>query len=288
MILLQNEFIKATFIHKGAELKSLVSQETKLEYMWSADPDYWAKTSPVLFPIVGALKEDSYTYQEKEYALSRHGFARDMNFSLQQISDEEILFSLEDSQETLLHYPFSFQLGIRYKLAGASLTCTYEVLNKGTAPMLFSIGAHPAFAVPLTKEHQYADYYLLFNKDSELRTHQIEGNLIGTHTAVIELQEGKLVLAHDLFKKDALVVKELKSDRISLLNTKDDHGLHFDFQDFPYFGIWAANEADFVCLEPWCGIADSVNHNGKLEDKEGIVSLMPQTQWKRNWKISIS
>ncbi|MET3114369.1 galactose mutarotase-like enzyme [Pedobacter sp. CG_S7] len=287
MILLENEYVKAFFAKKGAELKSLVTKETNIEYMWSGDPEFWGKTSPVLFPVVGALKADSYTFKEKKYTLSRHGFARDMLFSFKQISATEVLFTLKNNTETLENYPFEFDLGIRYEIRGATLTCTYEVFNPGVEPLLFSIGGHPAFAVPLNGSENYNDYYLQFNKDKELCTHRIVDNLIGEQTRLIALEGGKLLLNHDLFEEDALVVKNLKSNRISLLNSSNSHGFHFDFESFPYFGIWAAKNADFVCLEPWCGIADGINHNGQLENKEGVVSLKSKTIWKRKWEINV-
>ncbi|MEJ5960981.1 aldose 1-epimerase family protein [Pedobacter immunditicola] len=287
MILLENENVKVSFVQKGAELKSLIHKPTKQEYMWAAEPEFWAKTSPVLFPIVGALKGNTYTYKNKNYTLGRHGFARDRIFDLQQISDGEVLFTLQDTADTWVNYPFKFNLGIRYHLSASSLSCTYEIFNPGTEELLFSIGGHPAFAVPLQEQEQYGDYYLQFNKDEALQANKIVDNLIADETTTIALAEGRLALNHGLFYEDALVFKNLKSDRIALLNSKNIHGLGFSFKDFPYFGIWSARDADFVCLEPWCGIADGIYHDGLLENKEGIEKLMPQSTWKRTWEIDV-
>src|SRR5690606_1316843 len=178
----------------------------------------------------------------------------------------EVLFSITDTPETLLNYPFYFNLGIRYKLEGASLICQYEVYNPDTKPLLFSIGGHPAFAVPLKSPEEYTDYYLAFNADEELEAHKIAGNQIGDDILALPLDGGKLMLTHELFYDDALVVKNLKSNQISLRNSKNNHSLTFVFDGFPYFGIWAAKDADFVCLEPWCGLADHINHQGRLEE----------------------
>lgn len=287
MILLENENVKVSFVQKGAELKSLIHKITKQEYMWSANPEFWAKTSPVLFPIVGALKGDTYTYKDENYTLDRHGFARDMVFDLEQISDCEVLFTLHDTADTWINYPFKFNLGIRYQLSASSLSCTYEVLNPGTEELLFSIGGHPAFAVPLQKQEQYGDYYLQFNKDEALQANKITDNLIADEITTIALEEGKLALNHALFYEDALVFKNLKSDCIALLNSKNAHGFSFSCEDFPYFGIWSARDADFVCLEPWCGIADGIHHDGLLQNKEGIEKLMPQSTWRRSWEIDV-
>lgn len=285
MILLENEYISASFDPKGAELKSLINKNTKLNYVWKGDPAFWGKSSPVLFPVVGALKDNSYWYQDKRYEMSRHGFARDQVFNVQRMGEEELLFTLKDSPESLEIYPFEFKLGLRYRLEKNRLVCTYEVHNPGTGPLLFSIGGHPAFAVPLQKNESYEQYFLQFEKDSQLTSYKIEQNLISDHTDELSLNDGKLALQHALFYEDALVFKTLQSEQISIKNTETVHGLHFTFEGFPFFGIWAAKDADFVCLEPWCGIADGIHHDQQLENKEGIVRLIPGESWERSWKV---
>jgi galactose mutarotase-like enzyme len=286
MILLENEYIKASFLKMGAELKELVHKKTGMDYLWNSDPEYWAKSSPVLFPIVGALKNNTYTYEGKAYSLPRHGFAREMEFEVTQVDDRTVLFTLEQTAETLSLYPFEFRLGIRYVLDGNTLSCTYEVDNPGQKDLLFSIGAHPAFKAPLVKGAAYSDYQLVFNKDSKLHYHKITDNLIDSATVALPLIDGALTLKHELFYEDALVFKTMKSDQITLQDKQASHGLHFKFEGFPYFGIWAAKDADFVCLEPWCGIADQVGHQGKLEEKEGMTRLSPHASWSRTWQVS--
>lgn len=304
MIILENEEIKLGFITKGAELRSIEHKKTGLNYLWKGDPEFWGKFSPVLFPIVGGLKNDTYLFHGKTYHLSRHGFARDNEFEFQQISDSEILFTLSDNAETLKIYPFHFTLGLRYKISGSSLSCTYEVSNNGESEMLFSVGGHPAFAAPYAADHipdadqpdtadvfssvgNYNDYFVEFTADERVTYHQIKDNLISDQTQTLELQQHKLFLKHDLFYDDALVFKGLKSTTLHLRNTRNQHGLNFHFEDFPFFGIWAAKDADFVCLEPWCGIADGIHHNQQLSDKEGITSLPPAESWSRTWGVTV-
>jgi len=287
MILLENENIAITFVAKGAELTSITNKTSGLSYLWKGDPAYWGKFSPVLFPIVGGLKNDTYIFEDKEYHLPRHGFARDNEFEFQQIGDGEILFTLSSNAETLKVYPFKFQLGLRYKITANTLSCTYEVTNTGEKELLFSIGGHPAFAAPLTAGTQYEDYFIEFIDDESVTYHKIADNLISDQTETISLDNGKLTLKHELFYDDALVFKSLKSKTLHLRNTKNEHGLDFRFADFPYFGIWAAKDADFVCLEPWCGIADGIGHNQQLSDKEGITSLSPNKNWKRTWEVTV-
>jgi len=286
MILLENEHLSASFVNKGAELKQLVHKKTGIDYLWNSDPAYWAKSSPVLFPIVGALKDDAYTFDGKGYTLSRHGFAREMDFEVSQVTDTTVFFTLVHNEETLRNYPFEFQLGLRYVLEGTTLSCRYEVYNPGQQPLLFSVGGHPAFKAPLFDHEDYTDYQLKFNGDTELVYHKITDNLIDAETVSLPLQDGVLPLTHDLFYNDALVFKSLKSSLITLQNQHAKHGLHFKFEGFPYFGIWAAKDANFVCLEPWCGIADQVGHQGKLEEKEGINSLSPAESWSRTWQVT--
>lgn len=285
IINLENEHLKVNLAAKGAELQGLRNKKTNIEYLWNADPKHWAKHSPVLFPIVGSLTNGHYIYQGKQYALPRHGFARDYEFKPAQINAKEAIFTLTQSEETLKVYPFNFELKLIYKLIDKKLSLTYQVTNTGTDEMLFSIGAHPAFAVPNTPDTTYEDYYLKFNAEDKLSYWKLEDGLVSNETADLDLANQALPLKHELFYNDALVFKGLKSDRISLLNNKNEHGLHFNFEQFPFFGIWAAIDAPFVCLEPWCGVADSVNHDQKLENKEGIISLEAQKTWQRAWEV---
>ncbi len=285
MITLENDYIKISLAAKGAELQGLFNKETKLEYLWNANPKFWAKHSPVLFPIVGSLKNNSFIYQGNHYELPRHGFARDHVFNFEKISESEGVFSLTQNADTLKVYPFYFELKLRYQLIDSKLKLTYEIENTGTSELLFSIGAHPAFAVPNTPDTIYEDYYLAFNADEKLTFWKLEDGLVAKETNDIELNAHKLKLTHDLFYNDALVFKNLQSNRISLLNTKNDNGLHFHFEEFPFFGIWAATDAPFVCLEPWCGVADGVNHNQELSSKEGIIKLDAGKNWSRFWEV---
>jgi len=286
MITLENDYIKVSLAAKGAELQGLFSKETKLEYLWNANPKYWAKHSPVLFPIVGSLKNNSFIYQGKHYESPRHGFARDNVFNFEKISESEGIFTLTQNADTLRTYPFYFELKLKYQLIDRKLKLTYEVKNTGTSELLFSIGAHPAFAVPNTPDTVYEDYYLSFNADEQLTYWKLEDGLVANETKNIALNAHKLKLTHELFYNDALVFKNLQSNSISLLNTKNDNGLHFNFEEFPFFGIWAAPDAPFVCLEPWCGVADGVNHNQELSGKEGIIKLGAGETWSRFWEVA--
>jgi galactose mutarotase-like enzyme len=286
MILLQNEYVQAQFSSKGAELQNFKNNETGYEYLWSGNPQYWGKFSPVLFPIVGGLKDNSYYFNDKKYNLPRHGFARDREFKIDQHSESEVHFSLSHDEETLKVFPFAFNLALQYKIDGTQLSCAYQITNPGDQTLFFSVGAHPAFAVHTDEELSYGDYFLTFNKDTQLVYHKIGNDLITDETETIKLKNQMLPLRHSLFYEDALVIKTLKSNRISLRNHKNERGLHFDFSGFPFFGIWAAKDADFVCLEPWCGIADGTRHDQNLSSKEGVIQLDSGLKWERSWSVT--
>lgn len=285
-ISVENDNLLVKIKSKGAELVSIRSKETGVEYMWSGDPTFWAKTSPILFPIVGTLKEDTYLYKSKAYNLPRHGFARDMEFQVTESANDYAVFALTSSPTSMGKYPFEFRLKIRYSLKGNSLHVNYAVGNEGTGEMYFSIGGHPAFKVPLIDGTRYEDYYLMFNKVEEAPRWPIsDKGLIETNPAVFINNTNKIQLNRKIFEQDAIVLKHLHSDCVSIRSFKHDHGLDFYFEGFPFFGIWAAKNADFVCLEPWCGIADAVNHNQELTRKEGIEKIGAGESWSREWKV---
>lgn len=286
MILLENEKIKASIHPMGAELRSLIKKDTSLEYMWNGDGTFWPRHSPVLFPIVGGLINDKFIYDGITYTLPKHGFARDMEFQVEYSSAESASLILESTEATLLSFPFKFLLRLIYTLSGTRIKLKYEVENTGSQSMYFSIGAHPAFNVPLTPDTTYEDYYLEFAVPETVQRQTLNGNLLQGSASYLQGQ-ATLPLKQELFYKDAIIFKDLLSTTISIKNTKNDHGLHYDFMGMPYMGIWAAKDAPFVCIEPWCGIPDSENHNQKIEEKEGIVPLNKGEKWQVSWSIEI-
>lgn len=284
MIVLENNEFKASIHPKGAELHSLFNKKLNLEYLWNGDAAYWPRRSPVLFPIVGGLKDDVFIYKDRTYHLIKHGFARDMLFETEKVSENKVTFLLKSNDETFKSYPFAFELRLHYELKKNAVQLTYEVRNPALSPMFFSIGAHPAFRVPLAEGAVYSDYFLRFeHRENSLRW-LVDGNLLNSPVPYFRDQD-KLFLKHDLFYEDALIFKDLKSDAISVLSDKTPHGIRYTFDGFPYMGIWAAKDAPFVCIEPWCGIPDSVMHDQHLEKKEGIIELPPLAKWSKGWEI---
>ncbi len=283
---LENDYLQVEVIPKGAELKSVVNKHTGLEYMWSGDPAFWGKTSPILFPVVGTLKGNRYVYHEKFYSLSRHGFARDVVFSIVEQKKDLVVFSLSSTDFSREIYPFDFELRVIYQVMQDSLEVAYEVRNQGRESMYFSIGGHPAFKVPLTAGTVYEEYYLEFSETENAPRWPITADgLIKEQPTPFLNNSTTLKLHHDLFKEDALVFKNLKSKTVSIRSRVHAHGLDFCFDDFPYLGIWAAKLGNFVCIEPWCGIADSESHDQQLTTKEGIEQIAKEELWTRTWKV---
>jgi galactose mutarotase-like enzyme len=288
MIQIENSHISISVNTLGAELQSIYSKDSQLEYLWNGDPSFWGKKSPVLFPIVGGLKNNTYKHKGTSYQLNRHGFAREMEFTLSAKTKDSISFTLNANDQTLEQYPFLFRFVITYSLHKNILSCNYQVTNIDIKPMFFSVGAHPAFKVPLADGIGFEDYYLEF--DSTETADQWPLSLDGLiQTAPIPFfnNTDRIDLKKDLFYGDALVFKQLKSKNISLLNSKNKHGFKFEYDRFPYMGIWSAKNADFVCIEPWCGIADSVDASGELNQKEGINILTPGELMSRTWSIEL-
>ncbi|HEX4849849.1 MAG TPA: aldose 1-epimerase family protein [Puia sp.] len=288
MFTIENKHLQVVLAAKGAELQSIYHKGHDLEYMWKADPAFWGKHSPILFPIVGTLKADQYFYNGKPYSLSRHGFARDMPFDVGSQKEDSIEFILKSIEKTISVYPFQFTLSVFYSLNENKLITTYTVANSGSIDLYFSIGGHPAFSVPLVGETNYDDYYLEFNKSETLGRWPIsKDGLIEKEPIPLLNHENRLQLSKKLFYQDAIVLKRPASNVVSLKSLKTPHGFDFSFDGFPYLGIWAARDADFVCVEPWCGIADKVDSDQDFLKKEGIKKLTSRDKFVRSWSVSV-
>jgi galactose mutarotase-like enzyme len=280
IVTISNGILTATINTLGAELISLV-KNTK-NYIWQVDELYWNKTSPVLFPIVGRLKNDSYTFNGKTYQLPRHGFARNMEFTFDKKSDSQVIFEINETEETKAIYPFCFKLLMAYTLMENELVIEYFVRNQSDEVLPFSIGAHPAFAI----SENFENYSLQFNAADTFETHHLENESFNGKTTLVDVKNKAIALNYALFEKDALVFKQLNSNEITLKNN-DRAILKVNYDHFPYLGIWTKQNAPFLCIEPWCGLADSSNHNGDLEEKEGINHLPAGEDFLRAIRIEI-
>ena len=280
---------RATFAAHGAELTSLTTTANDLEYVWPGNPEVWGRHAPVLFPLVGRLPNDAYRHHGLDYQLPQHGFARDQEFAVLRHGPTELVFRLHQSETTRPAFPFAFELIITYTLHEALLTVRWDVRNPSpNQPLLFSIGAHPAVRCPLLPGEAFEDYYFEFDHPVSLDRHLLRGGLLTGDTAPVVRAARELPLSYDLFADDALVFKHYDFTRLTLRSRQSAHFVRFQFDGFPYLGLWTKGPgAGFVCVEPWHGIASSVGEPGELCDKEGILSLDPGQVFSASYTIEV-
>ncbi|AKD03221.1 aldose 1-epimerase family protein [Pontibacter korlensis] len=286
---LENDNYKVGVDTLGAELHHFIKKDENLEFIWQADPEVWTGHAPNLFPIVGELPEQQYTFEGQTYEMKRHGFARRKEFKLVEEHHNKLVFELTEDEETLKQYPFKFRLLIAYALDWNRLEVTYLVTNTSEQALYFSIGGHPGFNVPFYEGEEYEDYFLEFEKEEMLHRYLLsdEGLQSGETELVLE-QDTKLPLRSAYFYKDALVFKQLQSERVMLGSTKNARRVEVIFEGFPYLGIWGKPaHPRYVCIEPWCGIAGRVGESGDLTEKEGINQLAPEQSFARTYTITV-
>ena len=285
---IKNEFIKAKIKSFGAELNSLQKIDEDLEYIWQGDAKYWNRHSPILFPIVGRLKEDSYFYKNQKYNMTQHGFARDKEFEVIKNEADFIEFKLKSDEKTLEIYPFSFELYLSYKLKKNSLIISYKVINKSDDKMLFSIGAHPAFNWTLKEDEKKENYFLEFENIKQTKRYFLNDKGLVYKHEDLEIIDNKIALNEELFKNDALVFEDSNIKTLTLKNKNNKNFVKLNFENFPYLGVWSKpSGAPFVCIEPWFGVADEQNSNQNFEDKKGIITLQKDEIFSCFYSIEI-
>lgn len=266
--ILENDNLIAEFDSFGAELKSVKNKTTGREYIWNGDPKYWGRTAPVLFPFVGSLKDGKYTFEDKEYNMTSHGFARDKEHELLRKSDDEIWFTLKDSPETYGNYPFHFEFQNGYKLEGNTISVFWRVYNPGQErtdeTLYFSVGAHPAFAC---KEKSGCRLY--FKGADEIRHH---GNLTGTCThesLTLKLTDNRAIITPDFFDRSTYIIEGGQTNEVGI-ETPEGHRFITVTFNAPLFAIWSPEKknAPFICIEPWYGRADYDDYSGDLTSRE--------------------
>ncbi|WP_268036431.1 aldose 1-epimerase family protein [Algoriphagus sp. PAP.12] len=280
---LESDSLQIQINHRGMEISSIKNKENEFEYLWQGDPAVWAGQAPILFPIVGALKDGKTSHLGKEYHLDKHGFIRNNEKAKVVKQDKNsIVFQLKSDNETLAVYPFEFIFEVSFELKHKCLKVSHSVTNSGSEDMYYSIGAHPAFICPIEGETTLSEYSLGFPEvENDCTYHILPGGLIGDKSDKVLDNSSTIQLHEHIFDGDALIFKHLKSRSITL-NHKDRGPLvAMEFNDFDYLGIWAKPGAAFVCIEPWLGVGDAADHSGILSEKDGIRKLSPnQTEVK--------
>ena len=263
---LQNKNYKIKVDSLGAELKSFSLDNE--EYLYLGDSKYWHRSSAVLFPTVGRLKNNNFIYKNKNYTLPIHGFARHQEFELKGKSDTTLSFVLKENTQTLKHYPFGFELTLTYTLEEEGLKINYTVRSEDE--ILFSLGAHPAFLLKAPIDESFFSFEKVENEDA-IGLNLDYGCI--TDSKNFKLDSNTLQLEKNIFSKDALIFKNLNSKNVSLNNAVNKKSVKVSFEGFEYLAFWAPVDAPFVCIEPWCGIADDVNTNHLFVEKTSIIKL---------------
>jgi galactose mutarotase-like enzyme len=287
-IKLENEIIEIVILEKGAELSSMKLKGDNLEYIWSGNAEYWNRHAPILFPIVGKVNNNSYMVDENTYHLSQHGFARDMDFSIVENDKNHAQLSLLWNEDLLRLYPYKFELLVDYRLEGNTLHIGYRVKNCDIQSIYFSIGAHPGFNCPLSDGESFEDYYFEFENNEYASITLLNKDGLLLRDAVPFLKNERIIpINKALFANDALIFKNLKSNKITLKNTKNPHTLTVNFDKFPFLGLWSKpSGAPFVCIEPWFGHADYYDFHGDFKNKEDIIALPCKEEFSCTYSIT--
>ena len=277
----ENELFTLAVNEIGAELSSLKSKKTGIEYIWCGDESIWYGQSPVLYPIIGRLLDDKYTLDGVEYTMEKHGIVRKKPFELFEKTADSLTFVKTQNEETLKQYPYNFEFKVTFKLTEKGLKVTHTITNTDEKTMYYSFGAHPGFNCEIGD-------YLEFSDDTQLVTERIDKeSILIEETFPVKMDGNKVELTPEIFVDDALILSDFKSKNIKIKSNKHNRVVSFDF-DSPFLGIWAKPNAPYVCLEPWWGVNDDYNKKADLSQKRGIMSLESGASKEFTWEVSIS
>jgi len=285
---IRNEYLQVEISASGAELMSVYDRKRETELLWNGDPAYWKRRSPILFPNVGKTFGNVMHIDGKSYPTCQHGFARDMEFSLESATETDACFLLTSNAETLARYPFPFELRIRYELHGDSLNVIWLVTNTGTEEMAFTIGGHPAFcfARPEETKEDYCLYFPGLNQLEYLLLDPVSGTALPDAKKVLPLMNGILPLSDELFANDALILDNAQVEEVWLCHKDGTKRIGMICPDFPNFGIWSVKGAGFVCLEPWAGRCDNCGFEDELSLKPNVNLLSPGNTFAKRYEIT--
>ena len=289
---LENDFIKISAKHQGAELTSIFNKLTGEEMLWQGDPTYWRRQSPVLFPIVGSVWNNRFRYNGTEYEMNQHGFARDMDFVLKEKNETSILFELRANENTKKLYPADFCLEIGYELMEHTVKVIWNVKNNGSNDMYFQIGAHPAFNYKnFNPKADIQGYFSLLPIDTNYRLSTItEKGCLGDEITKIYYKEHCIIpITKDTFNNDALILEDSQVISVELLDSNRTPYIKLSF-DAPVVGLWSPAKqgyAPFVCIEPWYGRCDKVGYEGEFPKRDWTFHLAKQDSFKTHYTIEL-
>lgn len=286
---IENEFLQVKINDHGAELCSIFDKEKNREALWQADPAYWKRYAPVLFPNVGRYYEDTFRVHGKEYTSGQHGFARDSEFVCTDITENSVTYVLKSSEETLKNYPFVFEFRVTHVLEGRNVRVCWAVRNCGEETMYFTIGGHPAFNVPAGGAGKQSDYSLRFEGLEKLTYLLVEpglGTVKADEAHTLELTDGCCRIDAHMFDRDALVVDN-QIEKAEILMPDGTPYIALTCKGFPNFGIWSVPGAPYVCLEPWAGRSDNTGFRGELSEKENVNHAAPGETFEKEYTITV-
>lgn len=281
MVTLKNDILSVRISELGAEIKSIVKDE--YEYIWQGDPQIWAGSAPILFPLCGASKDGKYILDGKEYNIPQHGFAKFKTFEVESVTDTKAVFLLKEDDETLSMFPFKFEFRAIFTLKKNAIKTEYKVKNLTDDTMYFSVGSHEAFVVPEGIE----DYDIIFPKKETLESMLINGPLIQKHKMLIAKNTNVLPMYDKYFLLDTLIFGNLNSKSAILKNRKTERAVKIDFPDADYFLIWHKPSAPYVCLEPWSGMADREDSDYDITKRDSIISLGVNKEYTNTHTVTI-
>ncbi|MBO5212873.1 MAG: aldose 1-epimerase family protein [Clostridia bacterium] len=287
---IENDFLRVKISDVGAEIVSAVSKKDGCEFIWYGDEKYWTGHSPVMFPICGRLCEGKYTYAKKTYSLGGHGFARTSVFELQSASSSEVSLVLKSNNETKENYPFDFEFKMTYKLDKNAILMTFGVKNTDEKELIFAVGAHPAFNVPLSNGEKFEDYYVQFDTPSE--AFQVDFSERCLCTEKDKLYGGQktqtIDLKHDLFDNDAIFLYNI-AKRVSLKSRKSDKSVVMTYPNMKYLGLWhkPKSDAPYVCIEPWMSVPSKDGEIDALETKKEMMHLPAGYSYSNTIKVEL-
>lgn len=261
----------------GAEITSIVCHGRQL--IWHADPAFWCRHAPILFPIVGKVCDNAYRVGKETYHLPQHGFARDSRFRLVDSSDTSVTLLLESNAESLKVYPYPFQLQVVHRIEGNAVSSEWTVRNTGNAPMFYQIGAHPAFVYPdFSLEDQVHGFLRMMRRGAVVDCLEVtklspRGHAL-PNTYTLPLAEGRLPITQSLFANDALVLENAQADSAVLYDKEGKAFVKMTF-DAPVLGLWSPVNAPFCCIEPWYGRTDAEGFDGTIDQRGHIQKLAP-------------
>lgn len=284
---LKNDRLAIRIHSLGAELKSLKRLDTGAEYMWQADPAFWGRTAPILFPFVGSVNGKQYRTGGKTYPMGQHGFARDMEFNLASQTREELWFELRDTPQTRQVYPFAFVLRLGYRLLSDGVEVKWQVQNPGEETLYFSIGGHPAFNCPPREGMNKNECCLKFDELDSFDSTEVGDGLVTRGKRTYRLEGGYLPITDQLFDCDTLLPEDYQVKEISLCGP-DKKPYVTVSMDCPVWGVWTPSpQAPFVCLEPWFGRCDGEGFSGELKDREWGNEAAPGGTFEASYRITV-